>query len=159
MSRAATRDFKKSNGHGRGDFSEYPAGSPSNVFITAEDNPARVVSMPELKKKFLDLCKEQELEYCVLVKGMDGLYGPFTAWKVYLDGREEPVHGIEFTGTSLRALRDITAVSKETYVYNLAWSTPGTIVTPSILVQEMEIKKTEEKPEKKPYLAHPYFAR
>ena len=159
MSRAATRDFKKSNGHGRGDFSEYPAGSPSNVFITAEDNPARVVPMPELKKKFLDLCKEQELEYCILVKGMDGLYGPFTAWKVYLDGREEPVHGIEFTGTSLRALRDITAVSKETYVYNLAWSTPGTIVTPSILVQEMEIKKTEEKPEKKPYLAHPYFAK
>jgi len=159
MSRAATRDFKKSNGHGRGDFREYPSGSPSNVFIIPEDNPARVVPLPELKKKFLDLCKEQELEYCIKVKGLDGLYGPFTAWKVYLDGREEPVHGIEFTGTSLRALRDITAVSKETYVYNLAWSTPGTIVTPSILVQEMEIKKTEEKPEKKPYLPHPYFAK
>ncbi|MDD5210057.1 MAG: metallopeptidase TldD-related protein [Elusimicrobiales bacterium] len=159
MSRAATRDFNKSNGHGRGDFSEYPAGSPSNVFIIPEDNPAKVLPMPELKKKFLDLCKEQELDYCILVKGLDSLYGPFSAWKVYPDGREEPVHGIEFTGTSLRALRDITAVSKETYVYNLAWSTPGTIVTPSILVQEMEIKKTEEKPEKKPYLGHPYFAK
>lgn len=158
MSRAATKDFNSSNGHGRGDFSEYPEGSPSNVFIIPEDNPAKVLPMPELKKKFLDLCREQELEYCILVKGLDSLYGPFSAWKVYLDGREEPVHGIEFTGTSLRALRDITAVSKETYVYNLAWSTPGTIVTPSILVQEMEIKKTEEKPEKKPYLAHPYFA-
>jgi len=159
MSRAATRDFKKSNGHGRGDFSEYPSGSPSNVFITAEDNPARVVPMAGLNKKFLDLCKEQELEYCIKVKGLDSLYGPFTAFKVYLDGREEPVHGIEFTGTSLRALRDITAVSKETYVYNLAWTTPGTIVTPAILVQEMEIKKTEEKPEKKPYLPHPYFGK
>jgi len=159
MSRAATRDFGRSNGHGRGDFTEYPDGSPSNVFIIPEDNPARVVPMPELKKKFLDLCREQELEYCVLVKGLDGLYGPFSAWKVYLDGREEPVHGIEFTGTSLRALRDITAVSKETYVYNLDWSTPGTIVTPSILVQEMEIKKSEEKPEKKPYLGHPYFTK
>ena len=159
MSRAATRDFTKSNGHGRGDFSEYPAGSPSNVFILPEDNPARVVPLPELKKKFLDLCREQELEYCILVKGLDSLYEPFSAWKVYLDGREEPVHGIEFTGTSLRALRDITAVSKETYVYNLGWTTPGTIVTPSLLVQEMEIKKTEEKPEKKPYLSHPYFAK
>ncbi|MDO8804671.1 MAG: metallopeptidase TldD-related protein [Elusimicrobiota bacterium] len=159
MSRAATKDFMKSNGHGRADFSEYASGSPSNVFIIPEDNPARVVPMPELKKKFLNLCREQELEYCIKVKGLDGLYGPFSAWKVYLDGREEPVHGIEFTGTSLRALRDITAVSKETYVYNLAWSTPGTIVTPSILVQEMEIKKTEEKPEKKPYLGHPYFAK
>ncbi|MBI4349958.1 MAG: hypothetical protein HY550_00820 [Elusimicrobia bacterium] len=158
MSRAATRDFAASNGHGRGDFSEYAAGSPSNVFIIPEDNPAKVVPKPELKKKFLNLCREQELEYCILVKGFDGLYGPFSAWKVYLDGREEPVHGIEFTGAGLRSLRDIAAVSKETYVYNLAWSTPGTIVTPSILVQEMEIKKTEEKPEKKPYLPHPYFA-
>lgn len=159
MSRAATRDFRKSNGHGRADFTEYPQGCPANVFIVPEDNPARVLPAPELKKKFLDLCREQELEYCLLVKGLDNMYGPFSAWKVYLDGREEPVHGIEFTGTSLRALRDITAVSKETHVYNLAWTIPGTIVTPSILVQEMEIKRTEEKPEKKPYLGHPYFAR
>ena len=160
MSRAATRDFMKSNGHGRGDFTDYPAGSPSNVFILPEDNPAKVLPLSELKKKFLDLCREQELEYCLLVKGLDGLYGPFSAWKVYLDGREEPVHGIEFTGTSLRALRDITAVSKETGVYNLqGWTTPGAIVTPAILVQEMEIKKTEEKPEKKPYLSHPFFAK
>ena len=159
MSRAATRDFRKSNGHGRADFTEYPQGCPANAFIIPEDNPARVLSMPELKKKFLDLCREQELEYCLLVKGLDNMYSPFSAWKVYPDGREEPVHGIEFTGVGLRALRDITAVSKETYVYNLAWTIPGTIVTPSILVQEMEIKKTEEKPEKKPYLGHPYFSR
>ncbi len=159
MSRAATKDFNKSNGHGRGDFSEYPDGSPSNVFIVPGNNPARVVPLAELKKKFLDLCREQELDYCIMVKGLDSMYSPFTAWKVYLDGREEPVHGIEFTGVTLRALRDITAVSKETYVYDLAWSTPGSIVTPSILVQEMEIKKTEQKPEKKPYLGHPYFSK
>jgi len=159
MSRAATRDFKKSNGHGRGDLTEFPAGSPSNVFILAENNPGRVLAAAELKAKFLELCKEQELEYCILVKGIEGLYGPFAAWKVYADGREEPVHGIEFTGVTLRALRDITAVSKETYVHNLSWSTPGTVVAPAILVQEMEIKKSEEKPEKKPYLAHPYFGK
>jgi len=159
MSRAATRDFKRSNRHGRASFSEYPAGSPSNVFILPEDNPAMVVSLTELKKKFLDLCREVELEYCIRLDGLGDLAGPFTAYKVYLDGREEPVHGIEFTGTSLRALRDITAVSKEAYVYNLAWTTPGTIVTPSILVSEMEIKKTEVKPEKKPYLEHPYFTK
>ena len=159
MSRAATRDFKASNGHGRGSFMDYPAGAPSNVFIVPEENPARVLPLSELKKKFLELCREQELEYCIRVKGIDGMYSPFSAWKVYLDGREEPVHGIEFTGVNLRALRDITAVSRETTVHDLAWGASASIVTPSILVQEMEIKKTEDKAEKKPYLPHPYFGK
>lgn len=159
MSRAATRDFSKSNGHGRAGFDEYPSGAPSNVFIVPEDSPARVMSAADLRKKFLDLCKEQELDYCILVRGFDGMSGPFSAWKVFQDGREEAVHGIEFTGAGLRALRDITAVSRETYVHDLDRSVPGVIVTPSILVQEMEIKKSEEKPDKKPYLGHPYFAK
>ena len=34
----------------------------------------------------------------------------------------------------------------------------ASIVAPSILVQEMEVKKTERKPERLPYLKHPYFA-
>lgn len=159
MSRAATRDFKTTNGHGRAAFSDYPSGLPSNVFIVPEENPARVMPLADLKKKFLELCKEQELEYCVRVDGLDSMYSPFAAWKVYLDGREEPVHGIEFTGVNLRALRDITAVSRETTVQDLSQGVSASIVTPSILVQEMEIKKTEDKPEKKPYLPHPYFGK
>jgi len=35
---------------------------------------------------------------------------------------------------------------------------PATIVAPAILVQEMEIRKTERKPERLPYLRNPYFA-
>lgn len=159
MSRAATRDFRESNGHGRCSLGEYPSGSPANVFVVPENNPARVMPMAELKKKFLELCKEQEQDYCIRVKGLDGMYSPFAAWKVYPDGREEPVHGVEFTGVNLRALRDIAAVSSETWVQDLAWSTSASIVTPALLVQEMEIKKTEDKPEKKPYLPHPYFGK
>jgi hypothetical protein len=160
MSRAATRDFDRSNGHGRAGRGEYPSGSPSNIFIQAETNSPKAVPEAGLKAKLIELCREQELEYCLLVKGLDNMSEPFAAYRVYVkDGREEPVHGIEFTGTSLRALRDIAAVSKELYVYYPSWNPPGTIVAPSILVQEMEVKKTENKPEKRPYLKHPYFAR
>jgi hypothetical protein len=118
--------------------------------------------MPEaaLKTKLIELCREQELDYCLLVKALDDMSSPFTAYRIYVsDGHEEPVHGVEFTGTSLRALRDIAAVSKELHVYYPDWSPTGTIITPSLLVQEMEVKKTENKPEKKPYLRHPYFAK
>ena len=159
-SRAATRDFNKSNGHGRGEYHEYVSGGPGNIFIQPEDNPARVLPMVELKKKFLDLCREQELEYCLLVRDIGSFYGSFSAYKVYpADGREEQVHAIEFLGTNLRALRDIVAVSREMKVYNLSWTPPASLVAPSILVQEMEIKKTEDKPDRKPYLEHPFFSK
>ena len=69
------------------------------------------------------------------------------------------MHAIEFIGANLRALRDIVAVSKEMKVYDLAWTPPASLVAPSILVQEMEIKKTEDKPDRIPYLAHPFFAK
>ena len=158
MSRAATRDFKESNGHGRADFNDYASGSPSNVFIRPEPDSAKVLPLEELKKKLIDICREQELEYCLIIRGLDDMNDPFTAYRVYVkDGHEEPVHGLEFTGMSLRALRDIAAVSKEMNVYYPDWSTPGSIISPSILVTEMEVKKTDSKPEKLPYLPHPYF--
>jgi len=160
MSRAATRDFKLSNGHGRAGTNDYPAGSPSSIFIRAEENSPKAMPEAALKTKLIELCREQELDYCLLVKALDDMSSPFTAYRIYVsDGHEEPVHGVEFTGTSLRALRDIAAVSKELHVYYPDWSPTGTIITPSLLVQEMEVKKTENKPEKKPYLRHPYFAK
>lgn len=158
MSRAATRDFKRSNGHGRAGLRDFPSGAPSNVFIVPENDPRKVMPLTGLRRRFAEFCREQEQEYCIRVSGLGSLYGPFTAWKVYTDGREEPVHGIEFTGITLRALRDVIAVSSEAGVYDHGYGTGGSIVAPSILVQEMEIKKSEKKPEKAPYLEHPYFA-
>ena len=158
--RAATRDFKTSNGHGRGEAGEFVTGGPGNVFIQAADNPARVLPKAELKNKFLDLCREQENDFCLLVRYVGSFGGAFSAFKVYVsDGHEEPVHAIEFTGANLRALRDIAAVSKEMKVYPLSWTPPASLVAPDVLVQEMEIKKTEQKPDRKPYLEHPYFAK
>ena len=159
MSRAATRDFKRSNGHGRADFGEYASGLPSNVFIRPEAGSGKVLPFGELKKKLIDMCREQELEYCLVIKGIDDMTAPFAAYRIYVkDGHEEPAHGLEFTGMNLRALRDIAVVSNEMNVYHPGWSTRS-IISPSILVSEMEVKKTDSKPEKIPYLPHPYFVK
>ena len=77
---------------------------------------------------------------------------------IFGDGHEEPAHSLVFTGTSLRALRDIVYVSKERNVYSLGWSPEADLVHPDILVREMEIKKSSQKPPKKTYLEHPYFS-
>jgi hypothetical protein len=87
---------------------------------------------------------------------------PVAAYKVYAaDGRQEPLRGVEFTGAGFRPLRDIAAASREMFVFNFYHGTPGrspvpaSIVAPSILVVEMELKKTERKPERLPYLKPP----
>ncbi|MFH1619787.1 MAG: metallopeptidase TldD-related protein [bacterium] len=172
MGRTPVKERKFSNGHGRGGFGEYATGRPGNLFITAEK------SMPQaaLRQKMLDMCRELELDYGIVIKRMTPessrddkslLSPPLLAYRVHVkDGREEPVHGVNFTGVSFRALRDVLAASDEQHVYNYMQMGPfhanrgyaaASIVAPSVLVQEMELKKTETKPEKLPYLRHPYF--
>lgn len=157
--RSATRDFRSSNGHGRGEAYEAITGAPGNVFISPDQRSRFTVSSKDMKKKLISMCKEQELEYCLIVRYMPGLYSVFNAYKLYPDGHEEPVHALQFTGTSLRALRDIAYASRERSVFSLAWSPDASIICPDIIVREMEVRKTSGKPPKKPYLPHPYFGK
>ena len=173
MSRSPVKGYARSNGHGRGGFYEFPSGRIGNLFI----EPLQPVPFSELKGRLIKLCREQELEYGLIIRRMtnedrremDHLLSPPTmVYKVYVkDGREEPVRGLVFSEVTLRALRDIVAASKERFVYNYyqlgpvvrnRGGVPASIIAPSVLVQEMELRPTEKKPSKLPYLPHPYFA-
>ncbi len=174
MSRGPVRDFRSSNGHGRAALNEFPSGRPGNVFV----NSRKTAPSAELKKRLLDLAAEQELDYAVIVRSLASegsldmeniLAAPVFAWKVYRDGREELMNGVEFTGVTYRALRDIVLTSDEPYIYNYyqlgpyamaRGSVAASIVAPSaVLVQEMELKRTDRKPDRAPYLEHPFFAK
>ena len=160
MGRAPIREFKHSNGHGRSAFFGEPSGRMGSLIVT----PEKPVPLSELKDRMRAMCRELELDYGIVVREMGGLT-PVRAYKVYAaDGREEPLAGVEFVGAGFRPLRDIVAASKERYVFNFLHGSngrtvvPASIVAPAILVQEMELRKTERKPERLPYLDHPYFA-
>ncbi|MDD5628631.1 MAG: metallopeptidase TldD-related protein, partial [Elusimicrobia bacterium] len=161
MSRAPIRGFARSNGHGRSAFFGEPSGRMGSLFVTAE-NP---VPRAELKDRLRAMCRELELDYGIVVREMGGLT-PVRAYKVYAaDGREEAVTGVEFVGAGFRPLRDIVAASQEMYVFNFLHGSsgrtavPASIVAPAILVREMELRKTERKPERPPYLKNPFFAK
>jgi predicted Zn-dependent protease len=173
MSRGPVRDFRSSNGHGRAASVEFPSGRPGNVFVSSR----KTAPSAELKKKLLELAADQELDYAVAVRRLapessldieNILAAPVFAWKVYRDGREEPMNGVEFTGVTYRALRDIVLTSDEPYIYNYYQLGPYTlargsvaasIIAPSaVLVQEMELKRADRKPDRAPYLEHPFFA-
>lgn len=174
MSRGPVKDFSSSNGHGRAALSEFPSGRPGNVFVSSR----KTAPAAELKRKLLELAAEQELDYAVVVRRLASessldienlLAAPVFAWKVYRDGREELMNGVEFTGVTYRALRDIILTSDEPYIYNYYQPGPyamargsvaASVIAPSaVLVQEMELKRTDRKPDRAPYLPHPFFER
>ena len=140
MSRRPGPDSDKSNGHGRSAFLNDARPTPSNLFFTSSETVPAV----DLKKRFLDICRANKQEYCLMVKEMDnpaisllhqedfsGLlasYGggagngdrlPLLVYKVYpADGHEEIVRGTRITGLSSRVLRNVTAIGNDPFVFN-----------------------------------------
>jgi len=138
MSRRPGPDFENSNGHGRSSFTD-PKPTMSNLLFSSTET----VSKDELKKKFLDACREEKLNYCIVVRQMDNpsislmheddfrellaSFGgnaatdrlPLVVYRVYpSDGHEELVRGARISGFSPRSLRNIAGIGNDEYVYN-----------------------------------------
>jgi predicted Zn-dependent protease len=138
MSRRPGPDFENSNGHGRSSFTD-PKPTMSNLIFSSTDT----VSKEELKKKFLDACRDEKLNYCIVVRQMDNpsislmheddfrellaSFGgnaatdrlPLVVYRVYSsDGHEELVRGARIAGFSPRSLRNIAGIGNDDYVYN-----------------------------------------
>jgi predicted Zn-dependent protease len=152
MSRAPTEKITASNGHGRG-FFYYPQGFPSNLVVSVSST----VAQAELKGRLRAMCRALDLDYGIIIRSAGDLRGTFDAYKLYVsDGREEPVHGAQFAELGLRALRDIVLAGDKTGVYtNIYKETAFSIAAPSVIISEGELKKTDAKPEKPPYLDNP----
>jgi TldD protein len=140
MSRRPGPDSDRSNGHGRSGFLSEPRPTMSNLFFTSTET----VSPADLKKKFLDACKAEKLQYCLIVGEMDNpvlsllhqedlsellaSFGggagtgdrlPLLVYRVYPDsGREEVIRGARIIGVNTRALRNVAAVGNDNFVYN-----------------------------------------
>ena len=174
MSRAPIKERSHSNGHGRGNFTEFPSARISSLIIKAEKS----LTHKAMKEELLQRARDYGLPYGIVIRRLgeedaqekdEILAAPILVYRVYvIGGREELVRNARFSGVTLRALRDIVAASDKDYVYNYYQLGPdksnrgqlqASIVCPSILVAEMELKKTEKKPERRPYLTHPYFSK
>jgi TldD protein len=195
MSRRPGPDFEKSNGHGRASFLAGPKPTMSNLFFSSTET----VSKDEIKKKFLEACKSERLDYCIVVRQMDNpsisimhqddfsellaSFGgnaatdrlPLVVYKVYpADGREELVRGARITGFNTRSLRNIAAIGNDDCVYNYLQNQttgvagtalgafgngqnglPATVVAPSLLFEEVEVRGARGEPKRLPLLPEP----
>ena len=164
MSRRPGKDMPQSNGHGRSGIPGRETAQIGNLFIQSSEGK----SYEDLKQQLLKMCQTENLQYGILIKSLvsDGrspIGMPVLTYKVYVaDGREELIRGAFAQGIPIRSLRQIEAVGNDAFVVNrLAGSndlpTPTSIVAPSALLEEMELKRPSGTQQKPALLTHPYF--
>ncbi|HEY1939681.1 MAG TPA: metallopeptidase TldD-related protein [Candidatus Angelobacter sp.] len=153
LGREPIRDFPHSNGHGRTPLAGAPRPQISNLIFKA----ANSVSFDELKKKLVQMCKDQGRPYGYYVETTGPQLSPRLLWRVYVnDGHMELVRGAVFKQLDTRALRsDIVATGTDNYVYNRAEPLPSAIIAPSILFGELDIQRANRTREKLPQYPAP----
>lgn len=149
LGRTPIRDFPISNGHGRSRIPTNPPGpSLGNLLVTS----SQPVSKEELKRKLIELCQQRDLAYCYYVETLGPKLSPRLLYKVWTkDGHEELVRGANFGELDVRALRNnIVAAGDDFYFDNRPLNIPHSIVAPSILFDELEVKRASQNKEKLP---------
>jgi TldD protein len=129
-----------STGHARlpGSFGAHTA-RPGNLFVRARET----TSEADLRKKLIDMCRQRNKPYGLIVKKLDfpssasmqdlrSLFSgmmrsgsgarpvspPILIYRVSLDGKEELVRGLYFRGVTTRSLKDIIAAGDRDTVLN-----------------------------------------
>lgn len=158
---------------------------PTNLLVMAENGR----SDQELKQELLRLAKERGNEFGIVIRrirnpaqGADGrqaneMRNIVLAYKVYADGREELIRNAVLSGLTVESFREIVAVSRtptvtsEPFTFRAvlsfyldvgaaeAASAPVSFVVPSLLFEELTLKKPASEIPKPPVAKHPFFDR
>jgi TldD protein len=196
MSRRPGPDFQASNGHARSAMLSDTKPLSSNLIFQSSD----AVSAADLRKKFLDSCRQDGHEWCLEIKRMDnpavssvsqqdfsdfigsiaggvasGERVPLLFYRVYVaDGREELVRGGHIEGLTLRSLRNVLNIGSDLAVYSYLQNPaggfagtalgafggaqggiPSTVIAPSLLLEEVEIRGFHGEPRRLPLVPAP----
>ena len=196
MSRRPGPEFQASNGHARSAMLSDTKPLASNLIFQSSD----ASNAADLRKKFIDACRQDGHEWCIEVKRMDnpalsslgqqdfsdflgsiaggvasGERIPLLYYRVYVaDGREELVRGGHIEGLTLRSLRNMLAIGDDLAVYDYMQNPaagfagtalgsfggaqggiPSSIVAPSLLLEEVEVRGFHGEPRRLPLVPAP----
>jgi predicted Zn-dependent protease len=171
MSRTPRKEIATSNGHGRGRPSAGAVrGRVGVLFVsggkTGLDGPALRARAIKEAKAAGDNVPVYVVRHIDTIAPVTDRVRPLQVFRLR-DGKEEPVRGITFVNLLPRSLKDIAAVGKEPVVYNALGGADGpptiggvssTVITPSVLFKDVEVKKDTDKHPRPPLYPHPSFA-
>ena len=170
MSRTPIDGFGSSNGHGRRQPGYEVVSRQSNLIVKSDNS----VSDAKLRELLLAEVRKQNKPYGLFFQditsgvtttqraGMQAFkVMPVIVYRIYADGRpDELIRGADMVGTPLASFNKILATSDRTEVFNgycgaeSGW-VPVSVVSPSILVSEIEIEKMEKSQNRPPILPPP----
>ena len=147
IGRQPIRDFPSSNGHGRAGAGTFPAPSLGVLVVKSSDTQS-----PEaLKQRVIKMITEQGKLYGYRVETLGPGNTPRLLYRIYPDGHEELVRGAVFNELDVRALRsDLTSVGNDPMVSNRAGGIATTVISPSLLFDELEVKRADTSKDKLP---------
>jgi len=152
IGREPVRDFPQSNGHGRAGVTGAARPSIGVLEISAKDG------LPDdaLNQKLLDLAKDRGLKSVYFVATLGGEMTPRLLYRVSLDGKRELVRGAALDDLDQRALRSgVEFAGKDLFVANSFGDVPQTVLAPALLLDDVTIRRANEKNDKLPFYPPP----
>ena len=153
IGREPIRDFPESNGHGRAALGQAPEPIPGTLLIESSE----AVPREQLKKKLIELAQQHDLKFGYLAESIGDDLTPLILKRVWVsDGHEELVRGAQFGELDTRSLRsDIVAAGNDLKASNRAESIPYSMINPSLLFDELQVKRVDASKDKLPEYAAP----
>jgi hypothetical protein len=151
IGRTPIRDFPESNGHGRAPVGQ-AARSHAGVMIFKSNAPLTAAAM---NARLLAMAKDQGRDVYA-VETLGGELAPRMLYLVHPDGSRTLVRGAVFDELDNRSLRsDIVAAGDDAYVANSLGTVPSTTIAPSLLFDDIGVKRATEEQQKLPYYGPP----
>ncbi|MFQ5654610.1 MAG: TldD/PmbA family protein [Planctomycetota bacterium] len=170
LSRSPVQGFPKSNGHGRRQPGRGVVSRQGNLMVES----TKAVSYARLREMLVEECKKQGKPFGFLFEDITGGFTstgrggpqafkvlPVVVYRVHADGRpDELVRGVDIVGTPLSCFSKIVHTGDDPAVFNgtcgaeSGW-VPVSAVSPSILVEQIEIEKRERSQARLPILDPP----
>ncbi|HEY3739524.1 MAG TPA: metallopeptidase TldD-related protein [Bryobacteraceae bacterium] len=170
MSRTPIEGIPHSNGHGRKQPGLSPVSRQSNLIVEVAPSSVR----PDLKKLLVEEVKKQGLPFGLYFEDIQGGFTftgrttpnafnvlPLLVYRIYADGREEMVRGVDLIGTPLTTFSKIVAADQKVEVFNgicgaESGGVPVSAVSPGILVSQIEVQKKQKSQDRLPILPAPF---
>ena len=134
----------------------------------------RQMPFEQLRERLIEECKKQDKEYGLLFKDISGGFTttgrrgpqafkvlPIVVYRVHVDGRpDELVRGVDIVGTPLTCFSKILCTADDPDIFNgvcgaESGSVPVSAISPSILVEQIEIEKKQKAQDRPPILDAP----
>jgi TldD protein len=102
------------------------------------------------------MAKDRGLKSVYYVQTMGGGLSPRLLYRVDLDGKRQLVRGAELDDLDQRALRSsVEAAGKDLFVANYFGEVPQTVMAPALLLNDVTVRRANEKNEKLPFYPPP----